>query len=379
MTADWIHIKLPGWRHFGRYLAWGAGRIVFSFWLFSITGTKELLKVGIALLSMTERATHQVMAVYNQLPYMGVHGQQVIDTTAIPVLLEPGNICTNLMDSLKGKHALIVGDTGSGKSLLAQYLAYQVGGEVTVYDPDASPDEWRGLKVVGRGGDFKSISDAMASDITELQRRIEVRGQHGDRALAGLDSVSIAEEFPLLKDEISEASDWLINHARRGRNPSRFIIALSQYDNVVTLGIEGQGGVRKCFRMVRLGKFAVTHAKRLKDKAIEEWLSAGKFRCMVDDQPCQLPDLSSYKMITPQLQVTGGSQNSVITETITQQESQASEPLKLPDNEALKKAVKSLTEEGYSDSKIIKEVLGYQGSQYQQGKEMLAAMRRDDG
>ena len=74
-----------------------------------------------------------------------------------------------------------------------------------------------------------------------------------------------------------------------------------------------------------------------------------------------------------------GSQNSVITETITQQESQASEPLKLPDNEALKKAVKSLTEEGYSDSKIIKEVLGYQGSQYQQGKEMLAAMRRDDG
>lgn len=377
MAADWIHIKLPGWRHFGRYLVWGTGRVAFSFWLFGITGTKEVLKVGIALLSMTERATHQLMTVYNQLPYMGVHGQQVIDTTAITVTLEPENICTNLMDSLAGKHALIVGDTGSGKSLLAQYLAYQVGGEVTVYDPDASPDEWRGLNVVGRGGDFKSISDAMASDLMELQRRIEVRGEHGDKALAGLDSVSIAEEFPLLKDEIPEASDWLIKHARRGRKPKRFIIALSQDDNVVTLGIEGQGGVRKCFKMVRLGKFAVTHAKRLKDKAIEEWLSAGKFRCMVDDQPCQLPDLSSYKMITPQLQAPGVSKNLVTAETAVQQTLQHPESLILPDNEALKNAVKSLTEVGYSDSKIIKNILGCQGSQYQQGKELLAQIRGD--
>lgn len=379
MTADWIHIKLPGWRHFGRYLAWGTGRVVFSFWLFGITGTKEVLKVGIALLSMTERATHQLMAVYNQLPYMGVHGQQVINTTAIPVSEIPENICTNLMDTLAGKHALIVGDTGSGKSLLAQYLAYQVGGEVTVYDPDASPDEWRGLNVVGRGGDFKSISDAMEADLMELQRRIEVRGQHGDKALAGLDSVSIAEEFPLLTNEIDVAATWMLKHARRGRKPKRFIIILSQDDNVVTLGIEGQGGVRKCFRMVRLGKFAVTHAKKLKDKAIEEWLTAGKFRCMVDDQPCQLPDLSSYKMVVPQLQQTAVSQSVVTPETTVQQELEPSVPLKLPENEALKNAVKSLSEAGYSDSKIIKEVLGYQGSQYQQGKELLADMRREDG
>ncbi|MEO0684294.1 MAG: ATP-binding protein, partial [Cyanobacteria bacterium J06649_11] len=216
-------------------------------------------------------------------------------------------------------------------------------------------------------------------DITELQRRIEVRGQHGDRALAGLDSVSIAEEFPLLKDEIPEASNWLIKHARRGRKPKRFIIALSQDDNVVTLGIEGQGGVRKCFRMVRLGKFAVTHAKRLKDKAIEEWLSAGKFRCMVDDQPCQLPDLSSYKMITPQLQVTGGSQAVVTAETTTQQELQPLQVSELPENEALVKAVKGLSKAGYSDSRIIKEVLGYQGSQYQQGKELLTRLRGNNG
>jgi hypothetical protein len=171
----------------------------------------------------------------------------------------------------------------------------------------------------------------------------------------------------------------MLKHARRGRKPKRFIIILSQDDNVVTLGIEGQGGVRKCFRMVRLGKFAVTHAKKLKDKAIEEWLTAGKFRCMVDDQPCQLPDLSSYKMVVPQLQQTAVSQSVVTPETTVQQELEPSVPLKLPENEALKNAVKSLSEAGYSDSKIIKEVLGYQGSQYQQGKELLADMRREDG
>ncbi|MBE9217013.1 ATP-binding protein [Plectonema cf. radiosum LEGE 06105] len=377
MAVEWIHIKLPGWRHLGRYLVWGVGRVGFSFWLFSVTGTKEALKVGIALLSMTERATQQLLSVYNQLPYMGVHGQQVIDTTAIPLPLEPENICTNLMDTLAGKHALIVGDTGSGKSLLAQYLAYQVGGEVTVYDPDASPDEWRGLNVVGRGGDFKAISDAMANDLMELQRRIEVRGQQGDKALAGLDSVSIAEEFPLLKDEISNASEWLIKHARRGRKPKRFIIALSQDDNVVTLGIEGQGGVRKCFRMVRLGKFAVTHAKHIKDKAIEEWLTAGKFRCMVDDQPCQLPDLSSYKMVVPQLQITGGSQTVVTAETTAQQVLEPIETSKKLDREVVRRVVKACTEAGFSDSKIIKEFLGYQGSQFGQGKEILAELRRE--
>lgn len=55
--------------------------------------------------------------------------------------------------------------------------------------------------------------------------------------------------------------------------------------------------------MVRLGKFGVTHAKTLKDAALVEWLKSGKYRCMVDDLPCQLPDLSQFRAVTQQLRL----------------------------------------------------------------------------
>lgn len=215
----------------------------------------------------------------------------------------------------------------------------------------------------------------MAEDLFELQRRIELRGEQGDRALALLDSVLIAEEFPLLKDEVAIASDWLIKHARRGRKPKRFVIALSQDDNVVTLGIEGQGGVRKCFRMVRLGKFAVTHAKSLKDTALVEWLKAGKYRCLVDDTPCQLPDLSSYRMVTQRLPRQPSSQPSLTAETPIPSGFQ---PVETPDEglpEPVKRAVKAAIALGVAESRVIKEILGYEGSRYQQGKALLMQLR----
>lgn len=256
MAIDWIELKLPNHRAIFHYLLWGIGRVSFSLWLFGLHTLKATLKVGVVLCDMSERATHHLLTVYSQLPYMGTVGQNIIDTTAVTLPLEPDNIIADLMQALAGKHCLIVGDTGTGKSMLAQWLSYQVGGEVTVYDPDAAPSEWAGLKVIGRRGDFEAINQAMTADLEELQRRIEARGEYGDKALAGLDSVLIAEEFPLLKDEVLVAVDWLIKHARRGRKPKRFIIALSQDDNVKTLGIEGEGeyaSVSECYGSVNLG------------------------------------------------------------------------------------------------------------------------------
>jgi hypothetical protein len=376
-VSDWIRLHLPGWRHMGGFLLWGVGRVSFSLWLFGLRGLKEGLKVGIAIINMTEGGTNRLLSVYSQLPYMGTLAP-TIDTTAVTLLPgEPENIITDLVASLDGKHVLLIGDTGTGKSLIAQYLAYQIGGEVKVYDPDASPDEWVGLQVIGRGGNFAAIGESMAEDLEELQRRIEVRGEQGDRALAGLDSVLIAEEFPLLKDEVAIAADWLIKHARRGRKPKRFVIALSQDDNVVTLGIEGQGGVRKCFRMVRLGKFAVTHAKSLKDNGLVEWLKAGKYRCLVDDTPCQLPDLSSYRMIAQRLPIQPSYQPVVTAETATESGFQ---PVDTPQNDLpdpVKRAVKAALQMGIAESRVVKEILGFEGSRYQQGKALLQELRQE--
>jgi energy-coupling factor transporter ATP-binding protein EcfA2 len=373
--VEWVDLNLPSLKDFDRFLGWMVGRVCFSGWLFTINTIRVAAKIIVSVCDQTERASRQILAVYEQLPHRGMLGSNVLDTTAIALPLSVENIITDLLRAIEGKHVLIVGDTGTGKSTIAQWLAYQVGGEITVYDSDASPDEWTGLNVVGRKGNFSAIAEAMEADLKELQRRIELRGESGDKALAGMDSITIAEEFPLLVSEVEVASKWLIKHGNRGRKPKRFIVALSQDDSVKALGIEGQGNARKNFRFVRLGKFAVNHAKSLKDTAVEEWLKAGEYRCMVEDTPCQLPDLSSFNMFMPRLSIQPSLADAKTAETTVEPELQ---PISEPENQVtdvLLKAVKACTQAGLSDSKIIKDILGYSGSRYQAGKELLEKLR----
>jgi transcriptional regulator with XRE-family HTH domain len=67
-------------------------------------------------------------------------------------------------------HTAVVGETGSGKSLLTKYLihSYFQQAHVRVYDSDAAPDDWGGLEVIGRKGDYAAIARCMAEDVEEL-------------------------------------------------------------------------------------------------------------------------------------------------------------------------------------------------------------------
>ncbi|MEC4815204.1 MAG: ATP-binding protein [Scytonema sp. PMC 1069.18] len=376
MANDWVRLHLPGWQHIGRYALWGAGRVTFSLWLFSLHGVKTACKIGIHVVDSCLQGTNVLLRVYDQLPHMGQLATTIETTAKVLPNSDPEYIITDLVQALAGKHCMIIGNTGTGKSTIAQWLAYQVGGTVTVYDADAAPDEWQGLTVIGRKGDFEAITTAMSGDLLELQRRVELRGEHGDKALAGLESVLIAEEFPLLVSEVDVATEWLIKHGNRGRKPKRFVIALSQDDSVKSLGIEGQGNARNNFVFVRLGKYAVKHAQHLKDEVTVEWLKSGKYRCMVEDTPCQLPDLSQFRAVTQQLHMQPRFTPSVTAETPVETGFQPVETSEraLPDEVA--RAVKVALQMGIAESRVIKEILGCEGSRYQQGKALLQQLRQ---
>jgi len=63
--------------------------------------------------------------------------------------------------SSNSHHALLCGDTGAGKTVLARWLLGQLGiSDVTVLDPDDDGQTWRGFQTVGTDDDWKAIDTA---------------------------------------------------------------------------------------------------------------------------------------------------------------------------------------------------------------------------
>lgn len=210
----------------------------------------------------------------------------------------------NASEVAEAHHTLITGPTGSGKSVLVQWLVsrYFKDAETLVYDSDAGPHEWPGFKVIGRGGDFVQISGAMVEDLKLLEQRCEARGQ--GKAI-GPEVVRVCEEFPAVAAELSEiiggkkssaAASWMKRLARRGRKYRIKMILVTQETSVAAMGIEGEGGVRKAFTIIYLGASALEVASRLKDQAFHQYLQRCDRPCLVDHRGryyvCDIPDLS---------------------------------------------------------------------------------------
>jgi energy-coupling factor transporter ATP-binding protein EcfA2 len=217
-----------------------------------------------------------------------VHHQPVYEAQSEPDIFDP-------FAALLHKHVLIIGETGSGKSTLATWLAYSIGGRVTVYEPEGTPGDWSGLEVIGRGEDWDGIDAAMQFDLDLLSQRVADRLERGDIAMHDAHRVLIAEEYPEMKEKCSSAQEWLERHARRGRKLNQFLILISQFDRVAAWGLEGKSDLADCFIKIRLGKFAMAHAKRLKSPELMEWLGQSKSHCLADDEPIKLPGIDEMK------------------------------------------------------------------------------------
>lgn len=367
-------INTTGFSEKGRIIAWLKW---FGMRVVIIT-PRVLLEVGyqsskllMEICDLGRRSYDKALLFYDSIPTGTIPVSAISSESTKAKDLEINPI-TDLLTELEGKHLLLIGGTGTGKSTIAQWLATQIGGRCRIYDADASPEEWRGLEVVGRGGDYESIESGMNSDLDDLAARYQLRGERGDSALSGQDEFIIAEEFPLLVDEISCAAQWLIKHAKRGRKARKFCCAIAQNDTVRNFGFEGDSGVRDCFKILRLGKIATNHAKRLKSDQLVEWLRGDRSRALLDDEPLQLPPYPELRRATSRSLPA----SPPATSPTQNQHPEALRSRGSADISSDFETIISALSEGKSADWVVKNILGVTGgSRYSQVKPYIEALK----
>ncbi|MEH2070536.1 MAG: hypothetical protein V7K47_20645 [Nostoc sp.] len=381
----WVEMHLPDSKTLLRYCAWGVGRVLFSASLFGVNVTRATFKFGVWLCDGFENGVKRLLKVYDALPYAGTPMTQVIEASAA-VVEEPLEIITDIISAIEGKQVMIIGEMGTGKSTLAQYLAYTVGGRVRVYECEGTPTDWQGLEVLGKGENWTAIDRGMAEDLEDLSQQMKTREQRGDAALAGSERVIIVEEYPELVSKVENSGEWLERHARRGRKAQRFTVLLSQYDRVAAWGLEGKSDLADAFYRIRLGKKAVAHAKSLKNEQLINWLKLDQSHCLLDDQPLKLPPYREMKAAA----LRGGSTiPQPYPDNANQPEKRAENDLKTApgavfeencsDNDRLLWRLIVRFGEGKSDSTIVTEVLGFTGKRYGEGMSLLERLRKQFG
>jgi hypothetical protein len=190
---------------------------------------------------------------------------------------------------------MILGETGSGKSTICKYLVSQVNAPCLIIDPHASPTDWRGFVVTGSGRNYGDI----ATEFERLANLMQIRYEQRDKGISQFDPlIVIIDEFPAIASSLGKsATDTVKLLAREARKVQIRMCLLSQGAEVKTLGLEGEGSIRECFAMLRLGNFALTHGKQSKDKAIGEALENSDRPAMLDQLPCNLPVLSDAQTL----------------------------------------------------------------------------------
>ncbi len=216
-------------------------------------------------------------------PKREIQVQAPVEPTA-PVKYAP------IESSLKKPHLMILGETGSGKSTICKYLVSQVNAPCLIIDPHAAPTDWRGFTVTGSGRNYEAI----ATEFERLANLMQIRYEARDKGVTQFDPlIVIIDEFPAIASSLGKgATDTVKLLAREARKVSIRMCLLSQGAEVKTLGLEGEGSIRECFAMLRLGNFALSHGKQSKDKAIGEALENSDRPAMLDQLPCNLPILS---------------------------------------------------------------------------------------
>ena len=172
---------------------------------------------------------------------------------------------------------LIVGNSGTGKTVLAQLLVGTRPGKVVVLDQKRPKGwegpKWGGLPYVSRDSDggFSSMEKALAAVVEEMNSRY----QRQETATAPFQQLTVV--FDEAKNTLEEAPE-LANYYRRivsiGREVGVRLILISTTDRARKLGFDGEADSLDSFTWVRLGEFATKVLPDVADRGTERYYHA---------------------------------------------------------------------------------------------------------
>jgi hypothetical protein len=207
----------------------------------------------------------------------------------------------------KYPHVMILGETGAGKTLLAEYITDKDKGTLkTFVSPCRDDNEFIDYPYVGGGFNYAAIGQYLASLVNEMR----LRYQHSIQNVItdfGFRNVILDEGRDSAQSSQPFATNLLsLISLGRKRFIRMFLCTTSQ--SVKALGIEGEGDMRSNFTVVRLGKECLSYLRQLVAEGTytqddSDWFTGqadivdnGNYRlALVNDMMCMLPDLSGYR------------------------------------------------------------------------------------
>ncbi len=179
-------------------------------------------------------------------------------------------------------HVALAGATGHGKSSLMRLLMVQLcylklpvillNPHYMIYDFDHRED-WTPYTPYLKNDPMvykrmENIERALKWMAEELLEKRKERASQG--LSAGKPVFYILDEYPDIKAEVKEAPTYVGKLLRQGRKYGIYLIVASQNYDVKTLGVEGEGGVRKCFRTIFYVGGDPVSVKELLNKAVRD-------------------------------------------------------------------------------------------------------------
>lgn len=217
-------------------------------------------------------------------------------------------------------HFIIMGESGSGKTTIAEYLGCILRADKRYAIHPHAKDKGKEKDFAGFDGlygaarNFGSPDDAKVSWTAIVNREVEptiaqvlmalleLMNQRYEeyRSGATFENIDVyIDELPAIARALGAKflTPILQQLLTEARKVGIRLWLLSQGEQVKMLGLEGMSDIREGISFIRLGRLAKKYARRLKNKRLQAVVEGMSRPCLVDDSPAKVPGKSEITAV----------------------------------------------------------------------------------